>query len=273
MKLAISNIAWELENSDKVYKLMIKNNFIGLEIAPTKFFPENPYLIKFETLKTLKSFFEKNKLELVSMQSILFGKSELVLFEDNDKREKLLSYLKEGVLFAKNLGIKNMVFGNPKNRISTSKKDWEVGLNFFRKLGEFAFENNVTIGIEANPVIYGGNFLTTTEEAIKFVLECNSVGVGLNLDLGTIIQNNEKLEILNTIPIGKISHVHISEPYLNLISKENESLHKELFKYLKKEKYNNYISIEMKYIEENNLQNIEKCLKYIKKLDIEVENE
>lgn len=273
MKLAISNIAWNLEDNVNVYEIMKKNRFVGLEIAPTKFFPENPYLTELKTLKTLKNFFEKNKLELVSMQSILFGKSDLVLFEDNDKREKLLSYLKEGVLFAKNLGIKNIVFGNPKNRISNSKEDWSIGIKFFKELGEFAKENGVFIGIEANPTIYGGNFITTTEEAIKFVLECNSDGISLNLDLGTMIQNKENLDILKNIPIKKISHVHISEPYLNLISEENEKLHRGLFQYLKKENYNRYISIEMKFIEENNLKNIEKCLDYIKKLDVEVENE
>ncbi|MGL6168125.1 MAG: sugar phosphate isomerase/epimerase family protein, partial [Fusobacteriaceae bacterium] len=133
--------------------------------------------------------------------------------------------------------------------------------------------NNVKIGIEANPDIYGGNFITKTEEAINFVLECNSEGVGLNLDLGTMIQNNESLEILDKIAIEKISHVHISEPYLNLISKDNIELHKNLFQYLKNKNYKDYISIEMKYIEDDNLKNIEKTLDYILNLKKEVEND
>lgn len=273
MKLAISNIAWNIENNSSVYKIMRENNFSGLEIAPTKFFPKDPYLTSKEDVMKLKNNIESEKLEVVSMQSILFGKAELVLFENEERRKELLKYLKLGVCFAKKLGIKNIVFGNPKNRISNSKNDWNIALHFFRELGEFAHQNGVVIGIEANPEIYGGNFITTTEEAINFVLECNSLGVGLNLDLGTMIQNNEGICILDKIEMKKISHIHISEPYLNLISKKNEKLHKNFFRYLKRKNYENYISIEMKFIEDNTLENIEDILKYISNLREEAGNE
>ncbi len=43
MKLSISNIAWDSENDKKVYELMKKYSYEGLEIAPTKVFLENPY--------------------------------------------------------------------------------------------------------------------------------------------------------------------------------------------------------------------------------------
>ncbi|MGL6100394.1 MAG: sugar phosphate isomerase/epimerase family protein [Fusobacteriaceae bacterium] len=273
MKLGISNIAWDSEDNFKIYELMRNKKIYGLEIAPTKFFPENPYSTIQNKLDILKNSIQLEELEIMSMQSILFGKSDLVLFGDKVKRKELLDYLKLGVIFAKNLGIKNIVFGNPKNRISNSENDWNSGIDFFKELGNFASANNVTIGIEANPDIYGGNFITTTEEAIDFVLECNSEGIGLNLDLGTMIQNNEKLEILDKIDIEKISHVHISEPYLNLISEDNCKLHKELFQYLKNKNYKNYISIEMKYIEEDNFENIERTLDYVVKLKKEVEHD
>ena len=35
MKLSISNIAWDSENDKKVYELMKKYSYEGLEIAPT----------------------------------------------------------------------------------------------------------------------------------------------------------------------------------------------------------------------------------------------
>ena len=273
MKLGISNIAWDIKNNNIIYSLMREKGVEGLEIAPTKFFSENPYLVEKDILKKLNQELEEENLKTMSMQSILFGQNSLVMFEDMETRKKMLDYLKKGVVFAKNLGVKNIVFGNPKNRISTSSNDWKTGIEFFRELGNFAEKNGVIIGIEANPEIYGGNFITTTESAIKFVLECDCKGICLNLDLGTMIENKEKLDVLNLIPIQKISHVHISEPYLELISKKNNELHKNLFIYLKKEGYKNYISIEMKYIEENNIENIEKCLEYISNLNIEVENE
>ena len=43
MKLAVSNIAWKEQHDEAVYALMRHYGFTGLEIAPTRFFPEVPY--------------------------------------------------------------------------------------------------------------------------------------------------------------------------------------------------------------------------------------
>lgn len=43
MKLSISNIAWKSENDEAVYIYMKQYGYLGLEIAPTRIFPEDPY--------------------------------------------------------------------------------------------------------------------------------------------------------------------------------------------------------------------------------------
>ena len=43
MNLSISNIVWTKENDEFVYAIMKENGFVGLEIAPTRIFPEQPY--------------------------------------------------------------------------------------------------------------------------------------------------------------------------------------------------------------------------------------
>lgn len=43
MKLALSNIGWDAEYDRQVYELMKRHGFTGLEIAPTRIFPETPY--------------------------------------------------------------------------------------------------------------------------------------------------------------------------------------------------------------------------------------
>lgn len=270
MKLAISNIAWDSSENLVVYSLMKRYGIEGLEIAPTKFFPKDPYLQDKIILSNLKKEVEEKELKIVSMQSILFGRNDLKLFEGSEKREELLDYLKKGVLFAKELGIKNIVFGNPKNRISISDLDYEIALSFFDELGDFAYKNNVYIGIETNPEIYDCNFLTKTLDTIAFINKCSSEGIGLNLDIGAMLVNKENIDILEKISIDKISHVHISEPYLNKIDIANKEFHKSIFKYLKEKNYTNYISIEMK---QQNNEDIEEVLKYISELSKEVENE
>ena len=41
-QLAISNIAWHKEDDEAVYTAMQQAGFTGLEIAPTRIFPEMP---------------------------------------------------------------------------------------------------------------------------------------------------------------------------------------------------------------------------------------
>ena len=43
MKLAVSNIAWDSVNDNKIYNCMKAIGFTGLEIAPTRIFPDAPY--------------------------------------------------------------------------------------------------------------------------------------------------------------------------------------------------------------------------------------
>lgn len=260
MKLAISNIAWDRNDDLIVYDLMKKYKVRGLEIAPTRIFPKDPYFQDKNILFNLKKELNEKDLEIVSMQSILFGRNDLKLFGSLEKREELTKYLEEAVLFAKELGIKNIVFGNPKNRILTSDEDYKIALSFFNILGDFAYKNGIFIGIETNPEIYECNFLTKTIETIEFINKCSSEGIKLNLDIGAMLVNKETIEILENISIDRISHVHISEPYLRKINRNNIEFHRQIFYYLNKKNYNNYISIEMK---RQNIKEIEDVLKYI----------
>ena len=43
LKLSISNISWDSKYDQEIYKYLLDNNIQGLEIAPTRVFPNNPY--------------------------------------------------------------------------------------------------------------------------------------------------------------------------------------------------------------------------------------
>lgn len=266
MKLAISNIAWNKDEDSKVYNLMKKYGFKGLEIAPTRFFEKNPYDTSKEEIKNLKNEIEEKGFYFVSMQSLLFGKEDVFLFEGKEKRKNLLGYLKKSILFASELEIDTLVFGNPKNRVSNSEEDYEIAVDLFRELGEFAYKHNTNICVEANPKEYNTNFINTTEEAIKLVRDVNQKGFRLHYDLGTDIINKNNIDILKD-NIDILNHVHISEPFLNSILDENINLHNRLFQILSEKQYDKWISIEMRKVsEESNIENIEKCLSYLSKI-------
>lgn len=266
MKLAISNIAWEADEDTEIFQAMKKMGYTGLEIAPTRIVDTPPYEKLIEAKRFQKKLFEEYEIEICSMQSIWYGCSEN-LFDSEMAREELLNYTRKALSFAQQIKCSNLVFGSPKNRNMNESANIETAKSFFAAMAELAQEKKIAIAIEANPTIYGTNFLNTTKEAICFVREINSPWLRVNLDVGTIIENNESLDEL--LLFGDlIHHVHISEPHLELI--RNRDLHKEVFQFLRKIKYNGFVSIEMK---KQNLQDVFPAMRYISEIFLEQMNE
>lgn len=257
MKLAISNIAWETESDDTMYPFLKSEGFEGLEIAPTRLFAENPY-DKLSDAKLFRQLIhQKFDLAIPSMQAICFGKNEAI-FGSTEERETIKEYIKKAIDFASALNCKNLVFGSPKNRIIGENQE-AVAFEFFSELAQYAVSKKTVIAMEPNPVIYGTNFLNTTQEAINFVKEIKRTGLKINVDLGTIIHNNEDLKGI-AANIDLVNHVHISEPFLEPITERK--IHEELYLLLKECQYDGFVSIEMKNT--NDLAKVKNAMQYVK---------
>jgi sugar phosphate isomerase/epimerase len=260
MKLSISNIGWSANLDEEMYIYLKEQGFEGLEIAPTRIFPENPY----DKLKEAESFSnelkEKYGLNISSMQSIWFGKSESI-FGSYEERKSLIEYTKKAVDFAAIIGCNNIVFGCPKNRNIKDDSQYQEAVEFFREIGEYAAEKGTVIAIEPNPPIYSTNFINTTEQAIVLAKEVNCAGLKVNVDFGTIIENSESINIVAE-NIALVNHVHISEPFLVQIQKRE--MHNNLKKVLEATSYQRFVSIEMKNLE--NLELVKQTIKYVKEV-------
>ena len=241
MKLAISNIAWDETLDLQMYDRMKQYGYSGLEIAPTRIFGENPYKNLKKAAEWSLEFKTKYHFEIPSMQSIWYGRTETI-FGSKEERDALVQYTRLAIEFAAEIGCKNLVFGCPKNRSFPSGADTSVAVPFFKTIGDYAAADGVVIGLEANPVIYHTNFLNDTKAALEFIKQVDSKGLKLNLDIGTMIYNEESiLDLKGWVPY--ISHVHISEPYLKNI--KERLLHREAKRLLEEEGYDGYVSIEM----------------------------
>lgn len=260
MKLGISNLSFDIAESNKVYSLMKKYNFTGLELAPTKIFGNNPYSIDNELLLNFKTSIKKENFEIISMQSLLYGQNNLEVF-NLKTQQKLLDYLFASMDFAKKLNCPVLVFGSPKNRIYTRDSYIEDALSFFTTIGDYALANNTKFCIEVNPKEYNTNFITSFNELLHFNKLINHPGLGLHIDLGSMILNKESFTTLERY-VDNINHIHISLPYLNYITNTNISNFTKL-NYILRE-YKNYISIEMK--EATSLNIIENSLSLVSNL-------
>lgn len=258
MKLAISNIAWSSEQDIHVYKLMKQYGFKGLEIAPTRIFPERPYDFLSEANRWKKELKDNYGFDVPSMQSIWYGRQEK-LFGTFDERKKLIDYTKKAIDFAATIDCRNLVFGCPKNRVIPEGVKPEVGIAFFREIGNFAVSKGTVIGMEANPIIYNTNYINDTNAALELIEQVDSPGFRLNLDVGTMIQNRESVSELEG-KVNLINHVHISEPNLKPI--KERVLHRELKDILLNDGYEGFVSIEMGRVDDISM--IEEKFDYIR---------
>ncbi|MBQ8592231.1 MAG: sugar phosphate isomerase/epimerase [Lachnospiraceae bacterium] len=252
MKLAISNIAWAKEYDEQMYAYLQKTGFSGVEIAPTRIFAMPPYE-KIEAARLwAQDLKERYDLSVPSLQSIWYQRSEN-LFQSEAERRTLLDYTKKAIDFAQATESKNLVFGCPRNRNRnidcpmSETECMEVARNFFRELGEYAKLHNTVLALEPNPPVYNTNLMNDTASAFAMAKQVESEGCKVNVDLGTILTNEESLDIVRD-HIALVNHIHISEPGMNCI--EKRELHAELAHMLKQAGYTNYISIEMKNLED-----------------------
>lgn len=258
MKLSISNIAWGAEHDEEMYTYLQEMGFQGLEIAPTRIFSQNPYDRLPEAKDWAERLMDEYNLKISSMQSIWFGRDEKI-FGTTEERKILLEYTKKAILFAETIGCENLVFGCPKNRdVEDVISNYPVTIAFFRELGDYALEHNTVIALEPNPKIYNTRFINTTEQAIELVNSVDCNGFLVNIDFGAILQNNENINI-NSKNSTLINHVHISEPYLEVI--KEHPLHLTLKDLLLKIDYQKYISIEMS---KQDLATIFSSIEYVK---------
>jgi len=259
MKLSISNIAWAKEQDQHMYAFLKDSNFSGIEIAPTRIFEKNPY----DKLEEAQQFAVELKkefgLQISSMQSICYGITESI-FGTVEERQVLVEYTKKAIDFASVINCKNLVFGCPKNRI-IGENQMDVAVAFFSELGQYAQQKGTVLALEANPVIYGTNFINTTKQSFDFVKEINCEGLKVNFDFGTFLFNEEKITTIEK-QLNLINHIHISEPYLEEI--QPREIHKELSKMLIENGYDKFVSIEMKNL--NAIEKAESIVNYTKEI-------
>ena len=242
IQFAISNIAWEAKEDERLLRELPAHGIQALEIAPTRIFPDTPYRRLPEARAWAEELKKTAGLPVCSMQSIWYRRSESI-FGSREEVSALIEYTKEAVLFAEAVGCPNLVFGSPKNRIIPEGRSRDEAAGFFREIGDFAAEHGAAIALEAVPVSYGTNFLNRTDDLFDFVRMVDSKGLKMNLDFGTMLVNGEDVSAIARY-IPRVHHVHISENALAGI--EKRPAHKVFVKALLDAGYDRCISIEMR---------------------------
>lgn len=216
MRLAISNIAWDVSEDAAIAELLKRYSVDAIDIAPGKYFPE-PARATDEEITRVKSWWAERGIEITGMQALLFGTSGLNVFGAPEVQEAMLQHLTAVCRIGAGLGATRLVFGSPKNRDRNGLSDEqvsEIAIPFFRRLGDIAQSYGVVICLEPNPPRYGANFMTTSAETAEVVRQVAHPAIRIQLDTGALTINSEDAETVLQYSAQLIGHVHASEPDL-----------------------------------------------------------
>ena len=262
MRLAISNIAWDIEEDACVAKLLGKYGINAIDVAPGKYFPD-PASARDEDIAKIKRWWRERDIEITGMQALLFGTTGLSVFGDSKSQQAMLNHLRGICRIGSGLGATRLVLGSPKNRDRSGLSDaqaLEQAVSFFRCVGNTAKEHGVIVCLEPIPTRYGANFMTTVAETAHVVASVGHEAIQMQFDTGALTINEESPEAVLECNAEFIGHVHASEPDLVPLGDGGTNhwlMHMALSKHLPE----HLVSIEMiATSEEPHLQSIERAL-------------
>lgn len=253
MDVAISNIAWSPEDRLPIYAALCDRGVRGLEFAPGLLFHDDrdPFAPSPAALRRVRTELDAAQLTLVSMQSLLYGTTDAVLFGDEHQRRTFIESITRAIGLAGLLAVPNLVMGSPKNRIrpdDMSEDDADrIAVDVFRQLGDVAARHGTVLALEPNPAEYGTNFLTTFPDAKAFRDRVGHPSVTVNLDLGALHMTGDfgRLDEFLQGALDAVSHLHVSRPHLSPAPHDTDEA-ASIRRAVERSDYSGWVSIEMR---------------------------
>ncbi len=194
MKLAFSNIAWTPHDRPDVLKLLRGHGFTGIEVAPTKVWPEWQGATV-AAAKQYRASLEAEGFVVPALQAVLFARPEARLF-DHDGERALTEHLTHVADLAGALGAKAVVLGAPRQRTRGELSIGEAmsrAADVLRPLAKIYAERGTCLCIEPNPRRYACDFVINAAEGVELVRRIDHPGFGLHLDAAGMFLEEDDL--------------------------------------------------------------------------------
>jgi D-psicose/D-tagatose/L-ribulose 3-epimerase len=246
MRLAISNIAWDVSEDKLIAELLQLYRIDAIDIAPGKYF-QHPSNTTANEIYRVKEWWAERGIEIAGMQALLFGTSGLNVFGTPECQSAMLEHFDALCRIGAGLGASRLVFGSPKNRDRNGLNDIEataIAISFFRRLGDIASNHGVVICLEPNPVCYGANFMVTSVETAQVVEAVNHQSIRMQFDSGALTINGEEPTTILQGCAHLIGHIHASEPNLLPLG-DGKTDHGKMYRALMPSLPRHLVSIEM----------------------------
>lgn len=236
MKLAISNFAWDTDETELILNELKNIGINSIEGVLTK-------LNDWENLTdndiiNFKNLLDYYGMSIISLQSLFFKvKCDSILDEVN-----FINHFKKLIHFSKLLSVKVLVFGSPSLRKKSQGFEESIS-SIFKKLDSLLEDSDIKISIEPNSKIYGGEYFFTISEIIDFIDSNNLKNIKTMIDThNLILENDDPIKLLG-VHFDKINHIHVSEKNLDPLT--DFVFHTNFATKLKELKYNGIVTYEV----------------------------
>lgn len=216
LRFACSNIAWTDAQEAASLACLRQHGVTGIEVAPTRLWPDwagaTPQAARHKAAE-----YEDQGFDLPSMQALLFGRPEALLFgaDGGHAFEQHLSFVAR---LGEALGARAAVLGAPRNRLRGSlspTQAQDLALPILRRLAGIYADHGLVLALEPARPEYGGDFATTTQEALALVQAVDHPGLSLHLDAAALHGGGESIaDIWAAAGERRPVHYQLSEPEL-----------------------------------------------------------
>jgi sugar phosphate isomerase/epimerase len=247
MKLAVSNLAWDAQDNQEVFKLLNDLDINNVEGVLSKI--DSWDNLTKEKIQYYSDLLKDNNLGINSLQSLFFN----VKCDDISNVDVILTHFQRLIDYSKILSVNVLVFGTPSLRKKIN--EWENYLiEIFTKLDEMLEGTGIYVLIEPNSKVYGGEFFHNLSEITDFILTNKLKNIKTMIDTHNLLLEgyDPVTEIETHYPL--INHIHISEEKLKPLT--DHSFHIKFSNKIKSMGYNKTVTYEL-----NKCDNLQDTLK------------
>ena len=241
MNLALSNFAWDNQDSDTIFKSLKENGINNIESVLTKI--KDWSELETKDIVDYKKYLDKNGITPYSIQSLFYN----VKCNDITDVDIIKTHFDKLIYYSKLLGVKVLVFGSPGLRKKTD--GWEDSLiDIFTHVDKILVGTGIKVLIEPNTSSYGGEFFHTVSEIVEFIDSNDLKNVRTMIDTHNSILENVDPNVELVEYFNYIEHIHVSEPKLVVI--KEDGFHVNFSNTIKGSGYNKTITYEVMKSEE-----------------------
>jgi D-psicose/D-tagatose/L-ribulose 3-epimerase len=237
MKLAVSNLAWDFQENQKIFDYLKELNIRYIEGVISKL--GNWEDLNVDKIREFKQILDKEGLKVCSIQSIFFNYASEGLHDT----PRIISHIKTLTEYCQILGVKVMVLGSPNLRVISDDLQNKLSKTFI-EIDSVLDGTGIELSIEPNMTQYGGKYFHSLNEIVDFIISNQLVNVKTMIDTHNLILEGYN-PIHELIKFEKfINHIHVSEQ--NLTPLKDLQFHKSFAQTLKDINYKKIVTFEVK---------------------------